>query len=576
MRQPEQVPVLVVGGAVVGLSTALFLSWHGVPTVLVERHPSALRHPRARAINPRALELFRRVGLEPAILAARSVTADFSRKALVRAETLAGPETHSAPLSDEAPELTEDITPCRWCVIDQNRLEEILAARAAGLGADLRYSTELVSFDQDEDGVTAVLRDLPTGTEHTVRAGYLVAADGYRSPVRTRLGIPAVGPGTLMHLLSVVFTADLTGPLRGRDVGLAHLDRPESGTLLIPLDGDRWVFYTPYHPERGESVDSFDERRCTDAIRDAIGIPDLRIDGLEVQIPATGTTVLGFELASQVAERFRDGRVFLAGDAAHTMVPTGAFGASTGIQDGHNLAWKLAAVTDGTAGPGLLDSYDVERRSIAHFTVGQAMAHQRGRAGAGRPDEVVGYGATILGYRYRSTAVIGADGDGGPPAVDVRTVGGPGTRAPHLVLERDGRRLSTLDLFGPRFMLLTGADGDAWRSAAESVRRHLGLDLEICRVGTGGRGLDDVTGRWSSVYRLGPSGAVLVRPDGFVAWRSPGAPDPTTGGDDVLGDVLGRVLARSPAAGNGHDRAGDVPVGRGGQECDDMGDVVRR
>ena len=551
MQERDCVPVLIVGGAVVGLSTALFLAWHGVRPLLIDRHPSALLHPRARGINPRTMELYLRIGLEPEILAARSVTGDFAKKMLVRADTLAGGEVHSAPLSDEAPELIDDVTPCGWCAIDQNRLEEILSARASDLGADVRYSTELDSFDQDNEGVTAVVRDLRTGAERTVRAAYLVAADGYRSPIRNRLGIRAEGPGTLMHTISVVFTADLTGPLRGRDIGLAHLNRPAPGTLLIPLDGSRWVFYTPYHPERGETVDVFDKPRCLEAIRAAIGDPDLKVENLEVQIPATGATVLGFEIASQVADRFRDQRIFLAGDAAHTMVPTGAFGASTGIQDAHNLAWKLAAVLHDTAGPTLLDSYDAERRSVARFTVRQAMAHMRGRTGKERPDELIGYGATILGYRYRSKAVVGEDRDGGPPAIDPRRVGQPGTRAPHLVLEQDGRQLSTLELFGPRFVLLTGADGDGWRRAAETVRRRLALELDIWRVGTDGRerGLVDVARRWSAAYGVGPAGAVLVRPDGFVAWCSVGPLETAPGSaEDVLESVLVRVLARQPAS----------------------------
>jgi putative polyketide hydroxylase len=544
MDSDYHTPVLVVGGAVVGLSAALFLSWQGVQPLLVERHASALLHPRARGVNPRTVELYRSVGLEKTIFAARSLTADFSRKMMVRAETLAGPERFSAPLTDEAPEITDEVTPCRWCAIDQNRLEEILAARAKELGADVRYSTQLLSFEQHADEVIAVVREMATGAERTVRAQYLVAADGYHSSIRDLLGVETDGPGTLMQTLSVVFKADLSGPLRGRDLGLGYFDRPETGTLLIPLDGSRWVFYTPYHPERGETVESFDDSRCVEAIRAAVGMPQLDVENIEVQLPASGTKVLGFEVASQVAERFRDGRVFLAGDAAHTMVPTGAFGASTGIQDVHNLAWKLAAVIKGAAASELLDTYEVERQAIARFTAEQAMTHLRRRTGQAKHGTAMGYAATILGYRYRSDAVVTEEDHGGPPALDPRTLGRPGTRAPHLVLELKDERLSTLDLFGQRFVLLTGSDGTTWRRAAEPVGQRLGVDLAVYQVGESGQddALVDVDGRWSDAYGVSSAGAVLVRPDGFVAWRSQA---PEEHPKRVLEEVLARVLARN-------------------------------
>jgi putative polyketide hydroxylase len=545
-QNTEQVQVLIVGGAVVGLSTALFLARKGIRTLLVERHPSALLHPRARVINPRTVEVYRSAGLEDAIFADRSLTSDLSVKLMVRAENLAGPEIFSAPMQDEAPELNSSVTPVTWCSIDQDKLERIVAARAADEGADIRWSTELVSFEQPADGdkVSAVIRDTVTGEEHTVHADYLVGADGSRSAVRDRLGIAAEGPGTLVHTVSVVFKADLTGPLRGRDLGLGYFDQPDTGTLLMPLDGSRWVFYTPFHPERGERLEDFDDARCIEAIRAAVGVPDLRVEGLEVQIDKTGEKILGFEIAAQLAERFRDGRVFLVGDAAHSMPPTGAFGASTGIQDAHNLTWKLAAVLDRTAGPGLLDTYEAERRPVARFTIDYALAELQGRSGDGSEDgQQVSYAAAILGYRYGTGALLPEKGDEqAPPATDPRRLGRPGTRAPHLALRRDGKELSVLDLFGDSLVLLTGPEGTGWEHAAGPAAQRLGVDLDVHRVGNGIAPADPEDS-WTATYPVGQDGAVLVRPDGFVAWRSDGAAaEPQQELEKILGQVLDRLV----------------------------------
>ncbi|MFI6060880.1 FAD-dependent monooxygenase [Streptomyces sp. NPDC051286] len=549
----EQTPVLIVGGAVVGLSTALFLARRGIRPLLVERHPGALGHPRARVINPRTVEVFRAAGLEEEIFADRSLTSELSEKLMVRAETLAGPEIFSAPMQDEAPELTSEVTPCTWCSIDQDRLERIVARRATELGAELRWSTELVGFEQDEDGVTATLRDTATGAESTVRTQYLIGADGVRSAVRETAGIAVEGPGTLIHTVSVVFKADLTEPLRGRDLGLGYFDQPETGTLLMPLDGSRWVFYTPYHPERGERLKDFDEARCIEAIRAAIGMPDLAVEGLEVQVEKTGQKILGFEISAGLAERYREGRVLLVGDAAHTMPPTGAFGAATGIQDADNLAWKLAAILHRTAGPALLDSYEAERRPVARFTIDYALAELQERSHDQGDDGRPSYAATILGQLYPGGALLPESGDGAeagseagaelPPALDPRVLGRPGTRAPHTTVRCRGKELSTLDLFGEAPVLLTGPEGSGWEHAAGPAAQRLGIDLDVYRIG--GEFVADPAGHWASRYGVDADGAVLVRPDGFVAWRSAGAADEPQA---RLEEVLAQVLDRAPHA----------------------------
>jgi putative polyketide hydroxylase len=518
----ESTPVLIVGAGLAGLSAALFLAWHGVPALVVERYPAALRHPRARAFTPRTVELFRGLGMERDLLAARTYV-DPPDAVIIQAETLSGPEHARRPMAPpQGAAGAGDVTPCPWTPIDQDRLEALLSDRARRMGAEVRFGTALTGFSMDDGGVTAVVRDTGSGGEHTVRADYLLACDGHRSGIRDRLGVGSHGPGTLGHTISLVFRADLSGPMRGRPVGLAHLTRPSPGTVLLPHDGrGSWVFSVPYDPGRGESPAGFTPERCAELVRAAVGVPGLPVE-LVPQL-ADGTTVLGYEIGARVAERFRAGRAFLVGDSAHAVPPTGALGASLGMQDAHNLAWKLAAVLDGRAGAELLDGYEAERRPVAELTLAQSMAEFRERTARHVPEGVTaaapGYYATIFGYRYGQPEPVALPPD--------RLTGQPGTRAPHVVLRRDGAEISTIDLFGRTFVLLAGP---AWGGATPDRP-----DLVVHRI-------EDVTGRWAQAYGVPPTAAVLVRPDGFVAWRSSDQPD-----QDVE-RVLDRLLCRARSA----------------------------
>ncbi|MFJ9584801.1 FAD-dependent monooxygenase [Streptomyces acidicola] len=559
----ENPSVLIVGGGLAGLSCAVFLAHRKVPVLLVERHEGTMVHPRARSINPRSIELYDQFGLVDTIMANRSYSSR-SDGSLFRGETLSGIEIFRSPL--DPPSTVGQVTPKPWAPIDQDKLETILRDRAVRLGADVRFSTEMVSFGQDDQGVTAVIRDRGTGEERTVRATYLVAADGNRSRIRSALGVGTHGHGLIGTTMTLVFEADLTEPLRGRRLGVCHLDRPTPGTVLLQHDGERrFVFSMPYHPERGEKLEDFDDERCVALVREAIGVPDLPVT-IAPQL-ADGTKVLSYELAARVADRFQVDRVLLIGDAAHVMPPTGAFGASTGIADAHNLAWKLAAVHHKEAEPELIDTYDAERRPVAELTVEQALlqlwrrtdthggdsGNGRGTRPAPSPFVPYEYYATVLGYRYRSAAVLGAEGDDVPAALPPgELLGRPGTRAPHLAVLRDGGEASSLDLYGDGFILLTGTGpvGDIWADALAEAASRLGTAARAYRVGgSADTGADLVAETsWNEAHGVGAEGAVLVRPDGFVAWRV-GKPPVAAGKEvakaaDVLERALGRVLAR--------------------------------
>lgn len=529
-------PVLIVGGSLVGLSASLFLAWHGVPAVLIERHPDTSVHPRAKAFGIRTVELFRQVGVEEEIRAhepAGGMFADGSD--VLRVHTLAGEEIGWYPPTHAATWRQGEVSPGRFLVCPQDVLEPILRDRAQALGADLRFGTELVGLTQDADGVTARVHDRTTGDEQTIRADYLIAADGNGSRVRESLGIDTHGAGSFQHDVSVLFDADLSAPLRGRKFFLCYIHHPDA-TGVLSTDGRRWLYSMPYHPEHGQSPDAFTPQRCVELVRTAVGVPDLGVELLDIQ---------PWSMAAWVADTMRADRVFLAGDSAHVCPPTGGFGANMGVQDAYDLAWKLAYVLRGRAGPGLLDTYEAERLPVARFTVDQAVARfaERNKT-AQRPQGTivpeVGHLAVTIGYRYRSAALPREDGqDHAPCEIPGPPHGRPGTRIPHVWLERDGTRISTLDLVGRDPLLLTGPAGHCWTRALPEVAADLGVRVRAHRIG--GDGLTDTTGRWAHQLGLDDSGVVLVRPDGFVSWRARTSPaDPHR----ALRHALARTLAR--------------------------------
>ncbi|MFI9051416.1 FAD-dependent oxidoreductase [Streptomyces sp. NPDC053427] len=537
----ERVPVLVVGGSLVGLSASLFLGRLGVRHILVEKHSDTSRHPRGRGNNVRTMELYRVAGAEERIREAASVLAD--NHGILQAPSLTGEEQEWLFKEIDPGGGLAKFSPAGWCLCSQNDLEPVLVRCAREQGGDLRFSTELLSFDQDREGVTAVVKNRESGEHTTIHADYVIAADGPRSPARERLGIGQTGPGDLFHNVSITFRAPaLADAVGDRRFIACYLTNPEADGCLLPVDNAAdWVFHAPWHPDRGETLEDFTDERCIDHIRRATGVPDMAVE-------ITGKAP--WHAAERVAERYAAGRVFLAGDAAHEMSPTGAFGSNTGIQDAHNLAWKLAAVVHGWAGPALLDTYESERRPVARATSARASARSAEHshpgyaaapgAGGGRQSGVL---TVALGYSYPNGAVVGADPELPVVPARMQLSGAPGTRAPHMWLQRAGVRMSTLDLYEKSLVLLTGPTGAPWRAAAARAAERWSVHLPAYSIGT--RPEDDLAPEkgtdWADVHGTTPAGAVLVRPDGFVAWRSESmAADPEAELDEALGAVLCR------------------------------------
>lgn len=517
--------VLVVGGSLVGLCAALFLRRHAVDVLLVEKQPSTSLHPRTPGYNARTVELFRVTGVEESLRAADSW--DLTETGLLWAETLASDNYHwiNPPGIRESQADFAHVSPSEQMTMSQDKLEPVLREYAERRGAELRFGTELVSIQQDTHGVSAVTVDRETGERSDISAEYVIAADGASSPLRERLGIAREGLGLLERAVGIMIRGDVRDLLDGRSFAICQVENPNV-SAMIRIVGELLSLNINYSPERGETVEQFTDRRCVELARAAVGVDDLDVEVVDVR---------PWEARAEVAERFVDGRVFLAGDAAHVMSPSGAYGANTGIQDVWNLSWKLGFVLNGWADVALLDSYAEQRRPIAVRTVDQSLVRGNLWFGADLPvdAELIDDLTLTFGYRY------GAGHDFEDPR---QPTGEPGTRLPHVPLERDGINLSTVDLWGAGLLLLAGSDGDAWLKAADELSQRCGVPIAAYQVGsTEVGGLRDPNQRWPGASRTTSTGAVLVQPDGFIAWRAATMPgDPIEALDTAMRVSLGR------------------------------------
>lgn len=487
-----EAPVLIVGGGPAGLTASLLLSQHGIGSLLIDKRTGASPLPRARGVHARAMEIMRGCGVEPDL---RKVELPITPGAQWQANLT------SPPIREDLPRAAAetDVSPCEGLSVSQDVFESVLREHARGYARGQLWEGSLLEgFEVSDAGVDATAADQSSGRRRRIRARWMIAADGARSSIRERLGIGMNGPDDLGRQTMIAFRADLSGYTGSRPRGIYFLT--DTAAALIWTHPDhRWVISLP------NAAGDCDPQMT---VREVLGIPDLAVE------------VLGashWTAAAQTAGRYCQGPVFLAGDAAHRFPPAGATGVSAAMHDVHNLAWKLAAVWRGHAGPALLESYAAEREAV-----GRRNTHETGTAWArvfttsGAPFAGRSLTQIDMGYQYRS-AVITDDGspDPDPPGSGYQPTAAPGCRAPHLWLDSD---TSTIDLFGRDLVLLTAQPGAAWRDAAAAASRALGIPVDSHII---------TNPEWPSRYGITPAGAVLIRPDGHVAWRSRTTPRPS-------------------------------------------------
>ena len=544
MTDAAEVPVLIVGGGPVGLAAAYVLGRHGVASLVCEKRDGINPHPRAHVVNLRTMELFRSWGIDEAVLR-ESLGPEWTH--ILWKDTLAGEELGRITLATDVAAHAEQVSPVLGASCAQDRLQQVLvdALRTQGM-ADVRYGVEVTHVEQREGGVAATLRS-PDGTVEQVAARYGIVADGASGTLSKDLDVEMEGVPEFGRQVNVYFHADLTAWTASDPGLLVWLLNSTAPGVLVAMDGRRrWTFNFGYDPEV-ESIEDYTPSRCADLVRGALGIPDL-----EIEVRSVGT----WRLASQIARHYRHGDVFLVGDAAHQFPPTGGIGMNTGIGDADNLGWKLAAVLGGWAPESLLDTYDAERRPVAEsnarWSVENAMkmaecglgpttasivallesddpevaaaervrlaeAITRQREHFGSVDQEVGY---VYGGGERPVAPIHPESSG--------VVGG---RPAHRWIDRSGQQVSTLDLTTTGLTLVAAREGQHWLDVFDDAAGQAPRAAHLV-----GRDLD--TGA-EDPFGIGDHGAVLIRPDGHIAWR---ARPETADAEADLGAALAAAL----------------------------------
>jgi 2,4-dichlorophenol 6-monooxygenase len=579
MSEPLSTDVLVIGSGPAGAASALFLATYGVKHLVITKYRWTANTPRSHITNQRTVEIFRDMGIEPDILA--QGTPHHLMGDTVFCTSLAGDEIGRVRTWGTHPAREADYTlasPSQNCDLPQTLLEPILIGHAASRGSRIRFDTEYVGMVQDDDGVTVTARDRVTGVVYPIRAKYVIGADGGRSRVAADLNLPTEGQMDVAGSMNIVFHADLTHLVGHRPSVLYWVLQPGAdiggiglGLVRMVRPWNEWLVVWGY--DINEPPPDVDDEMAVRIVHNLVGE--------DVPVTIRSTSLWGNN--KLYATRYRDRRVFCMGDAVHRHPPSNGLGSNTSIQDAYNLAWKLAFVLDGSAGPELLDSYEPERtpigkqivlranKSIEEFgpifaALGlddtsdpdamtkrmAARADNTPQAAAQRTAlrtalELKNYEFNAhgveMGQRYASGAVV-PDGTPEPPyerdpELYYHATTWPGARLPHVWLGRGGHKVSTLDLAGKgRFTLLTGISGEPWTSAAAEVASSLGIEIAAYVIGPG-RDYTDLYEDWARAREVEEDGCVLVRPDGHVAWRSATvAEDPPEALTTVLRTVL--------------------------------------
>lgn len=536
VKLAAEIAIVIVGGGPVGLALASELAWHDVPCLLVERRDGSIGHPKMNQVSARTMEFCRRWGIAKKVRA-QSIPEDFPRHVKFETSTtgylLANyefPARQDAVLTD-SPEYMQR---CSQLWFDHILRDHTVSSSSV----EQRYRTEFLGFVQNNDGVTIETRDLDTGESKTIRAEYLVACDGAESGIRDAAGIKLVGDESMSFNINVFFRSPDHESLfaKGRATMQWLFDENGLWADMVSINGkELWRLSIMRLPlGTGMTLD-----QAAEYIRKGVG-RDFEFEVL---------SILPWMRRRVVADRFREGRIFLTGDSAHQMSPTGGYGMNAGIAEAVDLGWKVAAVYAGWGGAHLLDSYDAERRPVAQATTdegarnfnqflkipfgpeidqntpaGEALRQQISDAiytqNMDREYDTAGF---ILGYRYQGSPICVDDGTPEPPfeVTNYMPTSRPGHRAPHAWL---GDNVSVLDCFGRGFTLLNFGNSNAVVAHIQEAAKSRGVPLRVHDISD------------PAAAKLYERDLVLVRPDGHVAWRGDTSPkDPLAIIDRVRG-----------------------------------------
>jgi 2,4-dichlorophenol 6-monooxygenase len=578
--------VLIVGSGPAGSSSALALSTYGIRNILITKYRWLSDTPRAHITNQRTMEILRDLDVEDQVNEKRSAQDLMGEN--VFCTSLAGDELGRLLTWGNHPNRKADYTlasPTAICDVPQDLMEPILLGTAAARGTRARFDSEYISHVQDAEGVTTTVRDRLAGHEYQIRSKYLVGADGGRSQIAEDLGLPMEGRMGVGGSMNIVFNADLSRYVAHRPSVLYWVLQPGSniggigmGLVRMVRPWNEWLIVWGY--DVNGSAPELDDAAAIKIVHNLVG---------DQTVPVKIRSTSVWTVNNQYAGRYSSGRVFCMGDAVHRHPPSNGLGSNTSIQDAYNLAWKLAYVLRGKAGPRLLDTYDAERAPIGKQIVTRANqsieefgpifgalglldttdpvrmranmeARKANTSHALEQREALRKAIAFKSYefnchgvemnqRYRSTAIVN---DGTPEPewrrdreLYYQPTTWPGARLPHVWLERDGKKVSTLDVVGKgRFSLLTGIAGEAWVAAAAEAARVCGVDVVAHVIGPG-RDLIDIYGDWAEVREVAERGCVLVRPDAHIAWRTNDADQAT---DRLMATI--RQILDQPGAQN--------------------------